>query len=103
MPLLEALGYTYFGDRYEKGDYFFAKGCEQSRTHYVHMVKHLSLEWVTMLRFRDYLIANPAARQRYSDLKYRLYQQHAEDRKSYTDSKATLIQSLLCEASSGAA
>ncbi len=103
VPLLEALGYIYFGDRSEKGDYFFAKGGAQSRTHYVHMVEHLSPEWVTMLRFRDYLIANPAARQRYSDLKYRLYQRHAEDRKAYTDGKAALIQTLLREASSGAA
>ena len=103
VPLLEALGYTYFGDRYEKGDYFFAKGSEQSRTHYIHMAEHFSSEWATMLRFRDYLIANPAARQKYSDLKCRLYQQYTSDRKAYTDGKEAFIQSLLREASGGAA
>jgi GrpB-like predicted nucleotidyltransferase (UPF0157 family) len=100
VPLLEALGYTYFGDRSGKGDYFFAKGEERSRTHYIHMAEHTGPEWTTMLRFRDYLIANPAARQRYSDLKHGLAQQHAADRQAYTAGKEAFIQAALREASS---
>jgi GrpB-like predicted nucleotidyltransferase (UPF0157 family) len=99
VPLLEALGYTYFGDRSGKGDYFFAKGEERSRTHSLHMAEHSGSEWAAMLSFRDALIADPTARQRYSDLKHVLSQQHANDRAAYTDGKASFIQSLLREAS----
>ena len=98
VPLLEALGYQYFGDRYGKDDFLFVKGNEESRTHHIHMPTHLGLEWTTMLRFRDYLIASPEAQQRYSDLKRRLYRQHSGNRMAYTAGKDAFIECLLREA-----
>lgn len=103
VSMLGPLGYAYFGDREENGDYFFAKGDDQNRTHYLHMVKLSGSEWADCLSFRDYLIANLSARQRYSRLKHLLFQQYANDRQAYTAGKAALIQSLLREASAEAA
>ena len=101
-PLLEALGYEAFGDRSGKGDFFFAKGADEGRTHYLHLAEHAGAEWAAMLRFRDHLRAHPAARRRYAALKRRLCRRHPDDRAAYSDGKAALIQSLLREAASDA-
>lgn len=101
VPALKSLGYSYFGDRGEKGDHFFARGAEQHRTHYIHLLLHSGTEWSACLRFRDHLTACPEARQRYSRLKHRLSEQYESDRQSYTEGKAALIQSILREASGG--
>lgn len=99
VPLLEAIDYTYFGDRSGKGDYLFVKGDERNRTHHLHMAEHTSPEWKTMLRFRDRLIADPVARRRYADLKRRLYEKHSNDRAAYTAGKDAFIEELLREVS----
>ncbi len=50
-----------------------------------------------MLRFRDYLIVNSAARQSYWEIKKKLCHHYASDRQAYTEGKAAFIQSILRE------
>jgi len=98
VPHLAALNYTSFGDREQRGDYFFAKGAEECRTHYVHMVEVGSPQWSAYLQLRDYLRTHPAARGAYTNLKQTLATQYAHDRSTYTDRKTPLIHHLLGQA-----
>ena len=50
------------------------------------------------LRFRDYLIAHPAVREAYMQLKQDLAPQYAENRAGYTAAKATFVQQVLVAA-----
>jgi len=98
VPRLAALGYTYHGYRGADQGHFFDKGPEQQLTHYQHMLPIGSPAWSNYLRFRDYLIAHPAARDVYMRLKQDLAAQYAEDRAAYTAAKASFVQQILAAA-----
>jgi GrpB-like predicted nucleotidyltransferase (UPF0157 family) len=93
--LLSAEGYTYFGDREDRGDEFYAKGSEDKRTIYLHVVLASGQRWSDYLMFRDSLRANASLRRKYSDLKRQLCVAHAEERTAYTSEKAQWITELL--------
>lgn len=95
VPRLTALGYTYRGYRGPDRGHFFDQGSEQRLTHYLHMLPVGEPGWENYLRFRDYLIAHPEAREAYMRLKEELAAQYAEDRAAYTAAKAAFIQSIL--------
>jgi GrpB-like predicted nucleotidyltransferase (UPF0157 family) len=95
VPLLTTLGYSYRGDRGLDQGHFFDRGSEQHLTHYLHMLMIGSQSWQNYLRFRDYLIAHPATRDRYMQLKQELAIQFATDRAAYTAAKAQFIQQIL--------
>ena len=97
VPILEALGYTYRGDRGASEGHFFDKGAEDSLTHYLHMLIASSPAWVNYLLFRDYLIAHPDVRDAYAQLKRDLAAAYAADRASYTAAKAAFVQRVLAE------
>jgi GrpB-like predicted nucleotidyltransferase (UPF0157 family) len=98
VPLLEPLGYQYRGDRGPDEGHFFDQGSEDRLTHYLHMLLIDSTGWRNYLRFRDYLIAHPAMRDRYMQLKQELAIEYAEDRGRYTAAKAEFIQYVLTAA-----
>jgi GrpB-like predicted nucleotidyltransferase (UPF0157 family) len=98
VPLLESLGYTYRGNRGASEGYFFDQGSEQQLTHYLHMLLISNPSWQNYLRFRDYLIAHPAARDQYMQLKQELALQYPTDRAAYTAAKAQFIQQVLTAA-----
>ena len=78
----------------------FAKGPEDSRTHYVHLVRLGDSNWDRWLTFRDYLRQNEAARRTYAREKNRLAVMHRANRDAYTAGKGRVIASLLLEARS---
>jgi GrpB-like predicted nucleotidyltransferase (UPF0157 family) len=98
VPRLTALGYTYRGYRGSDQGHFFDQGSEQHLTHYLHMLPIGDPGWSNYLRFRDYLIAHPAVRDAYMQLKQDLAAQYAEDRAAYTAAKATFVQRILAVA-----
>ena len=98
VPLLEAIGYTYRGDRGPSEGYFFDQGTEERLTHYLHMLLMSNPVWQHNLRFRDYLIAHPTIRDRYMELKQKLAIQYVTNRAAYTAAKAEFIQHVLAEA-----
>ncbi len=65
------------------------------RTHFIHVVIWGSAAWNNYVGFRDHLNAHPDVAKRYSDLKEALAKPFAEDRESYTASKAALISEIL--------
>jgi GrpB-like predicted nucleotidyltransferase (UPF0157 family) len=98
VPLLAALGYTYRGDRGASEGHFFDRGAEDNLTHYLHMLLIASPGWQNYLLFRDTLIAHPAVRDEYAQLKHDLAAAHAEDRAAYTAAKAAFVQQTLADA-----
>jgi GrpB-like predicted nucleotidyltransferase (UPF0157 family) len=88
-------GYTYFGDRESRGDDFYAKGPEENRTIYLHVVPYDGLRWREYLYFREALCADDDLRARYENLKMRLAAGHASTREHYTSAKAELIAEIL--------
>jgi GrpB-like predicted nucleotidyltransferase (UPF0157 family) len=93
--LLKREGYTYFGDRESRGDRFFAKGPEETRTIYLHVVLSGSVNWTNYLSFRNQLRENPYLRQTYDLLKRKLALASPTDRQTYSRGKADFIEKLL--------
>lgn len=92
IPILQLLGYEYiseFGG--PKIHLFFAKGSDENRTHYIHLMKYNGRIWRNDLLFRDYLRKNKERAQQYVKLKKTLAAKFADDRTIYTSSKAEFI------------
>ncbi|CAG9295949.1 GrpB family protein [Celerinatantimonas diazotrophica] len=87
--------YEYFGERDIPGDYFFAKGSEAMRTHYIHVSLRASNRLDNYIKFRDALRSNPILASEYRNLKERLSNQYQNDRKSYTELKGQLIAEVI--------
>jgi GrpB-like predicted nucleotidyltransferase (UPF0157 family) len=92
---LPALGYSAYGDRRGDGDWFFAKGSEAARTHYLHAERYDSERWRKYLRLRDRLRADRSLRDEYAQLKAGLATQFPRDREAYTRGKEAFIRRLL--------
>ncbi len=88
-------GYTYFGDREGRSDYFFAKGPDECRSFYLHIVLLRSQRWIDYLHFREALRADVSLREEYAGLKTRLCDAHSHDRAAYTSGKDALIRRVL--------
>lgn len=101
VPILDALGYSYWADDPRQDHMFFVKGLPPNgpRSHHVHMIEPDSAEWEQLL-FRDYLRAHPDEAARYAQLKYELAERHRADREAYTDAKADFVRSVLALARS---
>ncbi len=93
--LLKPYGYTSFGDREARGEHFFAKGPDDMRSHYLHVVPLDGNLWNEYLRFRDMLRSDLTLRQQYEDLKKRSAYAHSNNRPSYTIEKGRWIKSVL--------
>ncbi|MDX1342691.1 MAG: GrpB family protein [Reinekea sp.] len=91
------LGYQYFGERHIRGDYFFAKGAEHCRTHYLHVSLPDSHRFEHYLIFRDALLSDVALREAYQQRKETLAKQFADDRRTYTEQKGELIERVLAQ------
>lgn len=79
------------------GDYTIPNGIV---THFIHVVKHQSVEWKNYLRFRDYLNTRLAVAKEYEALKLRLAAQCSIDpgREKYLAGKHDFIQHTLRKA-----
>jgi GrpB-like predicted nucleotidyltransferase (UPF0157 family) len=99
VPVLEAVGYSYWRDNPEQERMFLVKGLPPNgpRTHHLHMVEPASMVWERVL-FRDYLRSHPSEAQRYAQLKHELAAQFPHDREAYTDGKTMYIAAVLAKA-----
>jgi GrpB-like predicted nucleotidyltransferase (UPF0157 family) len=93
--ILRSEGYAFFGDREGRGEHFYAKGPEQMRTIYLHVVPIRSSRWADYLRFRDALRNSASLRKEYETLKCRLQVENEHDRLAYTEGKAAFIAKVL--------
>jgi len=94
---LEELGYTFLGDREGWGEYFFARGPDDARTHYLHMLPLTHPKWREYLLFRDVLRQRPDLRDEYHHIKTALAQEYAECRAEYTARKGVFVQRVLAD------
>ncbi len=95
---MESSGWIYRGDAGDDGGHVFVLEVRPwHRVAHVHAVEHEGVQWRDYLRFRDLLRRSPEARDRYEAVKLRLAQQHANDRKAYTDGKTKVVSDLLDE------
>ena len=91
---LETLGYHYKGlEPHMPQRRFFAKGPEELRKVYLHVVD--SNEFNKLVTFRDALTANDRLAREYSRLKKKLATAHANDRTQYTRLKNEFISNVL--------
>ncbi|MBB5232651.1 GrpB family protein [Deinococcus budaensis] len=94
---LEQIGYASFGDREGWGEYFFAKGPDEARTHYLHLMPVREQRWRDYLLFRDVLRACPDLRDEYQALKTALAREHGAARAEYTARKGAFVEGILAE------
>lgn len=73
------------------GNYY--KGTGDLQTHFIHIVKTNSMDWINYINFRDYLNKTPSAAKAYEDLKASLAQQAPVDsgREKYLKGKHDFI------------
>jgi len=88
---LENAEYKYRENGSDDKQILFVKGPEEFRTHYLHITKLGSSVWKNDIAFRDYLCTHPEAVHEYKNLKESLSLKYADDRKSYTAGKVTLL------------
>ncbi len=91
---LQGIGYRFKGiEKFLPDRRFFAKGPNNNRTVYLHIVNRK--EYSGLLKFRDTLRNDPKLVKEYSELKQKLALAHANDRDKYTLSKNDFIQSVI--------
>jgi GrpB-like predicted nucleotidyltransferase (UPF0157 family) len=56
---LEALGYEYRGDMRDSSGHVFARGPENARTHYIHLIRLSDPQWSSYLALRDFYARTP--------------------------------------------
>lgn len=95
IPNLERMGYMHKPKSSTPGHIFMAKGLEDARTHYLHLLRHQSLEWQKYIYFRDYLIQHPQKQQEYARLKEDLARRFPNNRAKYTNGKQAFINKAL--------
>jgi GrpB-like predicted nucleotidyltransferase (UPF0157 family) len=95
VPILETQGYTYFGYLEEEGDYFFAKGVEENRTHYLHAYLDGSDGFDACVIFRDALRKDNDLALKYQKIKEESFRLYPTDRNKYTANKHEFIVSVV--------
>ena len=91
---LAEIGYWDKGKEPEMPDRrFFAKGPEDNRTVYLHVVT--PKEFDRLIKFRNALQANPELARQYAQLKQKLAAENSSSRAAYTTAKSVFIQSVL--------
>lgn len=95
---LETIGYHFYKG-FQRQRLFVAKGPDEKRTHYLHVMRYNGVKWKVDQLFRDHLRSHPQEVERYGQLKKRLAQAYPEDRQKYSDGKDAFIKSTILKAS----
>lgn len=95
MKPLAIMGYELRKAGSDSRQWFFVKGTEENRTHYLHIMRYNGTLWKDDLLFRDYLRAHPKEAKLYAELKKRLADKHADNRGLYTKGKRAFILDML--------
>lgn len=93
--LLKPYDYENRGQQGISDRYFFVKGPEDARTHYVHFVEPKSNTYYNQVYFKKYLIEHPEYIKKYCDLKQDLAEKYADERPKYTKGKNDFIAEVI--------
>ena len=94
---LRKIGYNFYR-KFQRQRLFVAKGPDEKRTHYLHVMRYKGTKWQTDQFFRNYLRTHPKEVERYTNLKEKLSKLHTDDRQSYADGKNAFIKSVIDKA-----
>jgi len=75
--------------------YFFAKGSDSARTHYIHFVLPKCDTYCNQMYFKKYLINHPEYKEEYNKLKEELCIKYSNDRPKYTSGKDEFIRNVI--------
>lgn len=93
---LEMIGYTDVTPEPDNTEWFYCLGYgTRELYHHLHLVVEGSRHWRRQLAFRDYLRAHPDTAKEYHELKGRLADDYADDRRGYTEAKTDFITNVL--------
>lgn len=90
-PALVERGYEARGEYGIHGRRYFSRRAAPGLKVHLHAFESGHERIARLLRFRDYLIAQPDEAARYAELKRELATRHAEDRSAYQEGKASFI------------
>ena len=93
--LLIEYDYSNRGHQGVEDRYFFAKGPEDARSHYIHFVEKDNNTYINLLWFKRHLLKHPEYIEKYCELKQELASQYSEDRKKYTAGKSNFITEVI--------
>ncbi len=93
--ILKNYDYENRGQQGVSDRYFFAKGSEDARTHYIHFVEPNSNTYYNQVYFKKYLIEHPEYIKKYCDLKQELASKYANERPKYTQGKNEFITNVI--------
>lgn len=94
---LSRVGYHFY-KKFQQQRLFVAKGPDEQRTHYLHIMRHNGAKWQTDQLFRNYLRTHLKEIDRYATLKEKLAKQYPDDRQAYADGKDAFIKSIIVKA-----
>ena len=80
------------------GDYLIRKEEDGKVKSFIHVYKTGNMNGITSIMFRDYLNTHEDEKQRYEDLKMKLYEQFKDDRNGYTWGKDKYIKGVIAKA-----
>ena len=92
-PDMKELGYEAMGENGLAGRRFFRKGGDE-RSHHVHLYEKGHPDIDRHLAFRDYLMAHPEDRVRYSEKKAELAERFPYEMEAYIEGKNPLIKEI---------
>ncbi|MGG4108874.1 GrpB family protein [Paenibacillus lautus] len=90
---LERLGYRYKGTDILPERHYFSKG--EPRTHQIHMFQTGNIYLKKQLAFRDYLLNDIEALNKYQTLKESLSRTHQTDKIAYSHAKTDFINTIM--------
>lgn len=93
--LLKPYDYENRGQQGVSDRYFFAKGPEDARSHYIHFVEPNSNTYYNQVYFKKYLLEHPEYIKAYCDLKQELASKYADERPKYTKGKNDFITNVI--------
>lgn len=93
--MLKPYDYENRGQQGVSDRYFFAKGPEDARSHYVHFVEPNSNTYYNQVYFKKYLLEHPEYIKKYCDLKQELATKYADKRPKYTKGKNDFITNVI--------
>ncbi len=93
--ILEKYQYENRGQQGIPDRFFFAKGPDDARSHYLHAVEGHTDTYYNQLYFRNFLIAHPTYIQEYNKLKEDLAKKYASERPKYTQGKKEFINNVI--------
>lgn len=93
--ILKPYDYENRGQQGVSDRYFFAKGPEDARSHYIHFVEPNSKTYYNQIYFKKYLIEHPKYIKKYCDLKQELAEKYVDERPKYTAGKNEFITSVI--------